>query len=601
MSVLQRQVRAASRRLTINVLFDRLALGAVVAAGGWGLLVLFERTFVFGLPLWTSFWIACGLGALVALVGTVLSRVGALQAAVAIDRAAGLKERVSTALAVQGDSDPFAHAAVRDAEKAAANLHVPQHIPLRAPRLLPWTAATVCSTFLLYFLMPQLNLLAGEKKPEVESRKEQTQQAQAVRKQVTEQLARVRKLAEENPKLAEAARGLEALKVPENATRTPEDLRREAMKQLSNVQEQLRRQQDSEKLDALKEMKRQLARLEAMQGKEPESELSKALASGDMSAAKKALNDLQKKLDEVAKSSDPAAKQQLAEMQQKLAKLAEQLPKELDTRQLEKELQNKGGLSEEQAKKLMEKLAQMNPDELKKELQKQLEKSGMSQQQIEQLAKKVEQQKQACQQCQGLAQALQKAAQCMKQGDGQQGGQGNLGEAQAALSEAGDQLTELEMAEQEMNALEAALREIQEAKDGVCQGDCKGQGDIPGDIIGQQGRGEGLGYGHKIGKQKAAGQYRPEKAKVRLQSGEIIGQVLIDGPQMKGEAAAEAREVVSAAIRDAEGAIDRQSVPRQYETVLKTYFDRLAGLEAARLKNAQQASEEKPSGDDGDK
>lgn len=574
----------------------------VVAAAGWGLLILVERSFVFGLPIWTSLWIACGAGGLVALIGTILSRVGALQAAVAIDRAAGLKERVSTALALHGASDPFAHAAVHDAEKAAANLHVPQHIPLRAPRLLPWTAATVCSTILLYFLMPQLNLLAGERKAEVELRKEQAQQAQAVKKQVTEQLARVKKLAEENPKLAEATQGLEALKLPENATRTPEDLRREAMKQLTNVQEQLQKQQSSEKFDALKELKRQLAKLETTQGKEPESELSKALASGDMSAAKKALNEMQKKLEEAARSSDPASKQQLAEMQQKLARLAEQLPKELDTRQLEKELQNKGGLSEEQAKKLMEKLAQMNPDELKKEIQKQLEKSGMTQQQIEQLARKIEQQKQACQQCQGLAQALQKAAQCLKQGDGQQGGQGSMGEAQAALSEAGDQISDLEMAEQEMNALEAAMREIQDAKDGVCQGNCQGRGDKPSDMIGGQGRGEGLGYGHKVGKQKAAGQYRPEKEKVRLQSGEIIGQVLIDGPQMKGEAAAEAREVVATAIRDAEGAIDRQSVPRQYEIVLKTYFDRLAGLEAARAKNAQQQpAEEKTSGDEQDK
>ena len=66
--------------------------------------------------------------------------------------------------------------------------------------------------------------------------------------------------------------------------------------------------------------------------------------------------------------------------------------------------------------------------------------------------------------------------------------------------------------------------------------------------------------------------------KSKNRGGQIIGQMLIDAPQIKGEAAAEAREAVNSAVRDATDAVERNEIPRQYERVLKEYFERLAGL-----------------------
>lgn len=63
-----------------------------------------------------------------------------------------------------------------------------------------------------------------------------------------------------------------------------------------------------------------------------------------------------------------------------------------------------------------------------------------------------------------------------------------------------------------------------------------------------------------------------------MRGGEIIGQMLIDAPQIKGEAAAELRDAVNSAVRDATDAVERNQIPRQYERVLKVYFERLAGL-----------------------
>ena len=63
-----------------------------------------------------------------------------------------------------------------------------------------------------------------------------------------------------------------------------------------------------------------------------------------------------------------------------------------------------------------------------------------------------------------------------------------------------------------------------------------------------------------------------------MRGGEIIGQMLIDAPQIKGDAAAELRDAVNSAVRDATDAVERNQIPHQYERVLKVYFERLAGL-----------------------
>jgi hypothetical protein len=221
-------------------------------------------------------------------------------------------------------------------------------------------------------------------------------------------------------------------------------------------------------------------------------------------------------------------------------------------------------------------------------MQQALQNSGLDQKQIEELAKKIQQQQQACNQCQGLSQALQQAAQCMQSGapGGRMQGEG-MQQAAAALAQAASQLSEMEMAEQELQALQAALAELKDAREGMCQGTCPAPRE-PSDQIGNQGPQEGYGYGSRIGREKAAHNYSPSKEKVRLRSGEIIGQMLIDGPQIRGEAAAEVRSVVEAATRELESAVERQNVSRQYENVLRVYFERLAGLRA-KVEGGEQA------------
>lgn len=74
-----------------------------------------------------------------------------------------------------------------------------------------------------------------------------------------------------------------------------------------------------------------------------------------------------------------------------------------------------------------------------------------------------------------------------------------------------------------------------------------------------------------------------------MRGGEIIGQMLIDAPQIKGDAAAELRDAVNSAVRDATDAVERNQIPRQYERVLKVYFERLAGLIGEQADAAEKA------------
>ena len=275
-------------------------------------------------------------------------------------------------------------------------------------------------------------------------------------------------------------------------------------------------------------------------------------------------------------------------MQKQLVRLADQLSKLSDTVKLQKELENKAGLSAEDAKKLLDQLKNMDPQQLQKELQKRLGDKGVSQKQIQELAKKMQQQQKAQKSCQNLSKALSKAAQaCQKcQSPGSSGS--GASQASNALSDAASQLSELEMSEQLLNELEAQISDFEDMRDSVCKGGmCPGgQCGRPG-RLGLQGPNAGLGLGERVGKERVAYSRKPTKVKSRFQSGTVIGRMLVEGPQVRGEATADEYAAAQSEVRDALDNVEREDVPRQYHKSLRAYFERLAGL-----MQEQQAAEE---------
>ncbi len=578
MSELDRQVRHARRRLTGNLFLDRLALGTLLAAGLWAIAILLVRTFGWPAPVWHGFWAAAGLAGAFAGLATWLTRPSPLRAAAALDSAAGLKERLSTALVVRRAADPFAQAAVRDAEWIAGRVHVPAHIRYRAPRLWSWSVATMAAALLLAWFMPTLSLFAKEEPPRpTVSRAELEAEQQAIKAEMEDQAQRLRQMAKDNAKLADLAAELESLKLPEGPNLAPEDIRRDAVKKLDAVGEKLRRELENTETNPLSEMKRMLSQLEPLGGDKSQRQLGEALAAGDFEGARQALQKMAEELREAAeKVEDPAAKERLAALEEQLARLAEQMNRLENSAALEKELQNKGGLSQEEAKELLDQMAKIDPEELEKALQQRLGQK-MSAEQLRQLAQKMQQNQQAKQACQNLAQSLSKAAKACKACQNPGAGNNASASASAALSDAASQLSQMEMAEQLAAELQARLSDLENLREGVCEGNCQRPGDA-GNRIGGQGPQYGLGYGSRIGKEPAAYKTDPTKALTRFQGGSITGQMLIPGPQVRGEATAEVYEAARAQVRDALDAIEREEVPRQYRKVLQEYFERLAGV-----------------------
>jgi hypothetical protein len=179
MASLQRHLEAARSRLALAAGVRALGPCAVAGAAVATAAVLSGKLVGLGVPDWRI-----GAGVLVggALVGAgvwaALRRPAADRAAVALDEALGTKDRFSTALAVSDSADPFARAAVADAERLAAGVTgrgVGGALPLRWPRQALSTAAVLAVLAAGgQWLLPQWDLLgrtarAGETARKVEA------------------------------------------------------------------------------------------------------------------------------------------------------------------------------------------------------------------------------------------------------------------------------------------------------------------------------------------------------------------------------------------------------------------------------------------------
>lgn len=588
MSQIRRQVRSAQHRLNTNVLLEQAARAIVIGGGVWCLAWAAERAFVFGMPLGLSLAGAGGVSVLLAIGLLLIHRVGELAAALNIDRAAGLKERCSTALVLARSEDPFARAACADAENAVSRIHVPVYVPLRSPPSLPWSLATLAAAILLYAFMPQLNLLAGEKKTPAPEQTKATVSAE--KKEVStaykQQMEQIRKMSEENANLKDLKEAIEPLKLADVPDARPEDVRRDVLKNIDRVSDKLEQKISEEQMRGLDELKRRLAQLEPKNNDDMVSKLTQALSEGNMQEADQSISTMRKEIEKAAENArNPEAQKKLEEISRKLDELSKDLEKQAnDDKRMQKELENKAGLSADEARKLMEKLSKMDPEQLKKELQKALGDKGLNQQQMQDLARKLQQSAEAKKQLQKMAKAMKQASQAC-QGACDKAGQNSKQDGQAAsgaLADAQGMMSDAEMAQQMMDELDAKLQEMKDFRDGVCKGggNCNGNGqsDKDGDKVGNQGPNAGRGYGKRIGSQAGAHGYKKEHIESRGRGGAIIGRMLIDGPQLRGEANAEARDAVNSAVRDATNAIENERIPRQYQNVTKKYFEALAGL-----------------------
>ena len=168
-----------------------------------------------------------------------------------------------------------------------------------------------------------------------------------------------------------------------------------------------------------------------------------------------------------------------------------------------------------------------------------------------------------------------------------------MGQAMKGLEAAGDQLSDLEMLEEEMKQLDSTLAQLSQLKDNLGKqcGQCQGTGmvgDQPCPACQGSGMGQGLSQGQgggmgKMGRGQggiARGQetnvnFKKEREKVKTQRGKIIGQILVDGQQVPGQSNAAYKQALTAAEREASDAVAEEQIPRKFQKAVKKYHTTL--------------------------
>lgn len=581
----------AARRLGLKGLVDRLHVVAIIAVGLALVLVLLGKALP---PVNASInWalLAPAL-ALLALAGAIAwwapRRPSPIHVAVEVDQRLELKEKLSTAMLCRGREDAFAQAAIDDAIAVARRPETKQNVRRRfavsAPRGWWISPVLLAATVLAGFTIPAGDWFAREEtKLSIEERERIEQireQYEAAIKEAAEKVGQDPKelkemLAEADPKMGE----------PE-AIKAPEEFQREAFKKLSALGEELRKQTETEQARSLEALQSKLSQLNPAADSGPAGELSKALSQGDFSAAKKALEQLQQQMKE---GELPA------EQKQALEQLAEQL---------QKLAQNQDALKEQLQQAGVDPAALNDPQALQQAIENA---ANLTQEQKEQLA-------QACQAAQQAAQAMQSmagACQGMAGMPGMQGMQGMAGmEGMQGAGQMGDQLSQLEMAAQQLANVNAAMQNLAGQCQGLGQGlgQCQGQGQGISQAMAQMqwmqnlqgGRGPGMGNRGQGAGGSGARLATPmsmldQKEKVFTDpNSQIIGTTFIEGKQViKGESQVRFAELVRAASSRAQEDVEENLLPVQYEKAMKTYFGEMQ-KRAEIVREQQQPAEPEP-------
>jgi hypothetical protein len=520
-------------------------LTALVWCLGTGMLVValtlaIEKFAAYTLPgqTWWPFAIAGGLAVVFAGIIAVAGGPTRVDAAVAIDRAFHLNERLSTALTLPDDlrATPAGKALVSDAIRHVTDLDVGTKFGPRVPRR-AWIPLIPTAFAVALLGVPALD---------VAQKRAQAKSSETINKEVVIQQSTMlgKKIAEQRKELAkgqftEAEKLMaEIEKAAENLAKAPPAQKDKALVELNRLTDAVKERQ--KQLGSPDQVTRQLQQLKAMANSGPADDFAKSLSKGDFEKAAENLKTLQEKLRSgtMTEKDRKALQEQLGEMAKQLEKLAN-----LDQRrkQLEEAKKN-GGLSQEQFKREMAKL-----DQQAKALQK-----------LQQLAEKLDQAKQQCK-------------------------NGSCQNAAKTLAQSAKELSDMAKELAEMGSLDSALAELQETKDGMTN---EGMNQI-GESLANMGMGMGKrqGNGNGLGRGRGQGD-RPEapdntstySTKVRQQF--TKGKAVLEGfgptsKTLKGQSVIAIQGDIETSGGLSADALTNQKVPKNVEKHIRGYFDQI--------------------------
>lgn len=548
MNAINTVVRRARRRLILNR-FVQLASTSLFI--GWMLAAIaIVVGAVWVLPVdplqWNWGWIAgtSAIALLIAVISAVRSAPSVQRAASEVDARFGLRERLSSAVALPPHEreSTMGRALIDDAVRRAEPLDVREQFSI-APNRLAWLPLLPAVMLTIALFLPP----AAPPEPDqvlsatVVSQTAQTKTAaETLKRKIQQQRSQA-----EATGLTDAEEFFKKLEMDlDKLTKRPSLDQKEAMIALNDIKKQLDQRRDA--LGTPDQMRQTLSKIDDME-RGPAGEVVKAMQKGDFSEAEKQVKSLADKL-----RQGKLTEQEQQELKKQIESLRDQLAKANEKHQ--------------QAKQQL----QQQIDQAKREGR--TEDAAKLQQQMNQL----QAQDQQMQQMQQMSEAMSQAAQAMQAG--------KVGEAAEALENMADQLGELQAEMDQLQDLDDTLESLSQSKDQMrcqsCSGagcqSCQGTEAGNGRSGGSSGSRPGYGAGRDVGPAEPI-ETSPYDTQVRGQPKQGRGIIagFADGPNRKGVSREEIKDAVIGAINSPSDPLENQNLPRVERDHAREYFDRL--------------------------
>ncbi len=553
MEEIKRQVNRAQRRLIgqqfLSIVVWSLFATLLIAAIGLAIPKIWALEL--NQDIWNYSWLggSISVGLLTAIIWTYVVRRSSIDAAIELDRRYGLKERVSSTLALAPSEmeTEIGKALVADAIRKVERIDVREQFRIQPT----WRFALPILPMLVIgglFFVPDASI---EKKAAAN-----TQTPPELKKALIAQVEKLKNAPRKEEKKDKSAEELKTEQAMKEVAKKLEDLTKsnnldpkQVKIELNNMKADIEKRQ--KELGSAQEMKKQLDKLGKIE-KGPADKMADALKNGDFKEAKKAMEQLKEDLKN-GKLNEKDKEQLGKQMNDLKEKLQQMAADQKEAREkVEQEIAKKLAQGDQEgAAKLQEKLDQMNKEGKKAE------------QMLEQLAQKMGQ-----------------CADCMKQGgDPKEAGE-KLDQLAKAMKEAQEQLDQIENLDEILDQL-AECKDCMNGKEGK-----DGKGDKEGDLAGNsmrmsnqknKGKGQGLGAGRGQGD-------RPEnevdtktydtQVAGKTQAGESVRVGDAGGKNIKGKTLQEAKaEMESAAAKDPD-ALEEVNLPRELKNQTKQYFEK---------------------------
>ena len=491
---------------------------------------------------WWPFAISGGLSLIVAGLIAAFTGPDRTEAAVRLDRAFGLNERLSTALTLPEHLRETAagRALISDAIRHVADLDVTDRFGLSVPRRawVPIIPIILAGVILVVpgWVEQSSGTVRASSTPQ-EDKKLVTKETSALGKKIAEQ-----RKAMDKQKFAEAEKLLaEVEKTANDLAKAPPAAKDKAMMALNKLTDTLKDRQ--KQLGSPEQVNRQLQQLKDMASSGPADDFQKALAKGDFDKAAQEMKQLKEKLasGKMTEKEKEALKQQVGEMAKQLEKLA-------------------------------------NLEQRKKQLEEALKNGGLSKEQFDKEMAKVNDQAKNLEKLQKMANQLAKAQDAMAKGDTKK--------AAEALGMSEQQLQKMAQELQELQSLEGAMADLQDAKNGM-NGENGNDGNQFGEGFNQLGqnsmrKNQGDGQGNRgIGDgARAEAPDNTASYNTRSKNQYAKGAAIVEGTapptsQSKGLSTITIQGEVETNSGSAADALTNQKVPKSVEKHIRGYCDQI--------------------------